>query len=54
MNLAPQPNAETLAAIQETREIAAGRIPAIRYSSVEEAFAVLDAEMAQKERGLSF
>lgn len=46
---AVQPNAETLAAMQETREIAAGRIPAVRYSSVKEAFAALDAEIAQEE-----
>ncbi len=32
----PKPNAETLAAIQEARDIASGKIPAKAYHSVEE------------------
>lgn len=41
---AAQPNPETIAAMQEAREIAAGRIPAMRYASPREALAALDAE----------
>lgn len=40
-----EPNAETIAAMLEAREIAAGRIPAKRYATAQEAFAELDAEM---------
>ena len=37
-------NAETLAALQEARDIADGKIQAKRYSSLEEFFADLDKE----------
>lgn len=44
-----EPSAETIAAILEAREIAAGRIPAKRYATVQEAFAELDAEMEAED-----
>lgn len=44
-----QPNAETIAAMVEAREIAAGRIPAKRYSSARELFDELDAEIAAED-----
>lgn len=40
----PRPNAVTLAAMDETEDILAGRIRAKRYSSARELFADLDAE----------
>ncbi len=39
-----QPNAETLAALQETEDMLAGRIDAPRYASAQELFEALDAE----------
>ncbi|GHT25374.1 hypothetical protein FACS189419_10190 [Planctomycetales bacterium] len=38
------PNAETLAAIQETEDIIAGKIPAKSYKTVEELFAALESD----------
>ena len=40
----PKYNAETLAAMQEAREIAAGKRPAKVYSSAKELFDELDSE----------
>ena len=45
----PQYNAETLAAIQETKDIIAGKIQTKKYSSYEEFEAEIMAEIAEEE-----
>jgi DNA-damage-inducible protein J len=47
----PQYNDETLAAMQEARDIASGKIKAKTYASIEELNAELDAEYEQEYGG---